>query len=549
MRREIYIIAALLLALLIALTVLFAVLAHRTPESEELRQIIVDLEKAKIQTAILREVQAQSLVGFYVNVKKYALISTVGVLLTSACIIALATGKRLTTLTVQLEEHVKIPVRHRDLKHSMPLATQYLSTKEAAALTDNRQEAFKMFVQLAQTAAAFNKALPMQRVAAPTLPASNATATEPLPAFRAILESLEPGDPMVLGFEPGTGKAITGGFERIYSCGIFGVSGSGKTTGLYSIITQSLLLYPAIRYTVIDPHCQRQESLTAGLPKTEHFGRLDHENVRPGLTRFVNELDARLKTASDYSNAPRVLLIDELPVVMKSPQGQAVEAVLGRIASEGRKVACYALISGQDTRLKAAGGNRDLLTSQIAYNLKKKQARYLFDDSEIVDLHKVVREAKEPGLCVFSATDAEPVLMKQPLCTPADVLYVESLLVSNSNHNAPGDTNETPLMNDTETGETAAETNETSLQHDVKLYLESTGTSQNELADILRISRKDMSYFMNGKQMSEEKRNSIETLLRSVISEKNRDNRNSETLTETSETPEKQSNVIPFTRK
>lgn len=155
-----------------------------------------------------------------------------------------------------------------------------------------------------------------------------------------------------------------------------------------------------------------------------------------------------LKTDKDYSQEPYVLLIDELPVIMKSSQGQAVEAVLGRIASEGRKVDMFALISGQDTRLKAAGGNRDLLTSQIAYNLKKKQARYLFDDAEIIDLHQVVREAKVPGLCVFSATDAEPVLMKQPFCTPADVLYVESLFVSNSTQNAHvalRDTNETDM--------------------------------------------------------------------------------------------------------
>lgn len=83
----------------------------------------------------------------------------------------------------------------------------------------------------------------------------------------------------------------------------------------------------------------------------------------------------------------------------------------------------------------------------------------------------------------------------------------------------------------------------------MKLYLERTGTSQNEFADILQISRKDMSYFMNSKQMSDEKRNSIETLLRSAISEESRENRNSETPGNKAETPEKQSNVIPFTRK
>lgn len=558
----------LILILILALAALLLWTAKPNPvkESPEIIEIMVKLEKARLQTAILKEVQAQSLVGFYVNTKKYALISVLSVLLTSACIIALATGKRLTTLYVQLAQDVRIPVRHKDLKNSMPLATQYLSTKEAAALTDNRQEAFKMFVQLAQTAAALNKTLPSPTASAPALPASSEQSamgpSSAIPAFRDILNTLEPGDPMVLGFDHITGTPITGGFKRIYSCGIFGVSGSGKTTGLYSIIAQSLLLYPEIKYMVIDPHADRPEGLTKGLPKTKHFEHLDALNVRPGLTRFVQELDNRLKTNKNYKNAPFVLLIDELPVIMKSSQGQAVEAVLGRIASEGRKVDMFALISGQDTRLKAAGGNRDLLTSQIAYNLKKKQARYLFDDAEIVDLHKVVRDAKEPGLCVFNATDDMPVLMKQPLCTHEDVMYVTQLISNGepiskySTYSASvdlRDTNETPLLNDTETGETAGETSETSLQHDVKVYLERTGKSQNEIADILRISRKDMSYFMNDKSMSDEKRNTIETLLRSAISEEKREPGNSETsgnIVETEhETEEKQSNVIPFAKK
>ncbi len=513
MKRETFILLVLLLALLIALTVLLSVLAHRTPESEELRQIIVELEKAKLQTALLREMKIQSMVNFSQDAKKYALISTVGVLLTSVCIIALATGKRLTTLYVQLAQDVRIPVRHKDLKNSMPLATQYLSTKEAAALTDNRQEAFKMFVQLAQTAAALNRSHPSPTASAPAaLPEGQAVSSGSLPAFRDILESLEPGDPMVLGFEPGTGKAITGGFHRIYSCGIFGVSGSGKTTGLYSIIAQSLLLYPEIKYMVIDPHADRPEGLTKGLPKTAHFEHLDALNVRPGLTRFVHELDARLKTDRDYTAAPSVLLIDELPVMMKSSQGQAVEAVLGRIASEGRKVACFALISGQDTRLKAAGGNRDLLTSQIAYNLRKKQARYLFDDSEIVDLHKVVRESKEPGLCVFNSTDDIPVLMKQPFCTPADVLYVESLLVSNSTqaaHVTSGDTSQVNVEKSVESVECPVETEVEPVELDEQssLFLEKIRevkeSQQWSLGELSRRSGVDkglLSKLLNGKE-------------------------------------------------
>lgn len=471
------------------------------------------LTAAKLETALKRELNIQSTMNFYQDVKKYSLLAAVSVVLTAALVLSLAYSRRLSTHTIELDEHVNFPVRNKDLKDSSAHVTAYLATKQAAALADNRQEAFQMFVQLAQTAAALNRSHPSPTASAPAaLPEGQAVSSGSLPAFRDILNTLEPGDPMVLGFEPGTGKAITGGFHRIYSCGIFGVSGSGKTTGLYSIIAQSLLLYPEIKYMVIDPHADRPEGLTKGLPKTAHFEHLDALNVRPGLTRFVQELDNRLKTVRTYTQEPYVLLIDELPVIMKSSQGQAVEAVLGRIASEGRKVACFALISGQDTRLKAAGGNRDLLTSQIAYNLRKKQARYLFDDSEIVGLHKVVRESKEPGLCVFNSTDDIPILMKQPFCTPADVLYVESLLVSNSTpaaHVTSGDTSQVNVEKSVESVECPVETEVEPVELDEQssLFLEKIRevkeSQQWSLGELSRRSGVDkglLSKLLNGKE-------------------------------------------------
>jgi len=233
-------------------------------------------------------------------------------------------------------------------------------------------------------------------------------------------------------------------------------------------------------------------------------------NVRPGLTRFVNVLDARLKTDRDYTQAPYVLLIDELPVIMKSSQGQAVEAVLGRIAAEGRKVDMFALMSGQDTRLKAAGGNRDLLTSQIAYNLKKKQARYLFDDSEIVDLHKVVRESKTPGLCVFSATDAEPVVMKQPRCTPGDMQEVSRLLSKNSPLNAPQPHSAIEIRNVGETTQKREETAETALlvpanklRETIVTWLETGQETVSGLANKIEMNKGQVYRFTKGEQPSE----------------------------------------------
>ena len=550
----------LLIVLVILAALLFQAYSAPTHDDPELIQVKVALEKAKLQTALMKELKVQSMIGFWGDAKKYGFVTIVGTTAALLLLVGVAIYRQKSTQIIELAEHVHIPVKYGDMDNSPVVITAYLAMQEGIAHAATQQQAFEMAAQMIHLSTSFNRSLPASMATAPALPASPQRALGPVPAFREILNALEPGDPMVLGFEHGTNKAITGGFKRIYSCGIFGVSGSGKTTGLYSIISQSLLLYPEIKYMVIDPHAQKKEGLTRGLPKTHHFEHLDPLNVRPGLTRFIKEMEERLKTGMDYSHAPRVLLIDELPVIMRGSQGQAVEAVLGRVAAEGRGVAVYALISGQDTRLKAAGGNRDLLTSQIAYNLRKKQARYLFDDSEIVDLHKAVRDAKEPGLCVFNSTDDAPVIMKQPLCTPQDVMYVTQLVsngdpvVNVSTQHAPFDSGR---VTDDVTGgcegtllKRTQRTLQTLLQrrytpfHDDPLFLQLGAYLQNEKNSLTKLGKMSdvnkglLSLFFKGKRaLSDDNRVKVQRTLDTV------------TPAVTGETEEKPSNVIPFLKK
>lgn len=89
---------------------------------------------------------------------------------------------------------------------------------------------------------------------------------------------------------------------------------------------------------------------------------------------------------------------------------------------------------------------------------------------------------------------------------------------------------------------------ETLLQERVKVYLETTGKTQNELAETHGISRKDMSFWMNQKNLTEEKKRFIETQLKPILKE-NEIPGNMETPGNIEETPTKQSKVIPFKRK
>ena len=399
------------------------------------------LRQAKTQAHIAAAIQA---IPFWQSFKKLSATGLILSICSGLLILALSLGitayRRGAVFNAQINGDM-IPVHERQLESMTPILTNLSIARIEGSVSGRQQEALTMCREMLSDVVSMTTAIAGRRgmfsagnkAGIPEVQQMMLPAASSVPAFRQILGGLSAGDEMILGYDATTTQPVTGTFAKVHSCGIFGLSGSGKTTGLYSIICQSLITFPGIQYFVIDPHHNRPEGLTAGLPKTNHFTHLDPNDFRQGLYLYNQQLSRRLESQNDYSQQPLVLLIDELSTVMKSSQGASVEAILGRIATEGRKVGCFCLLAGHDTRLKASGNNRDLLCSQIAYNLKKKQAHYLFDDAETVQLHKVVRESKEKGLCVFAATDAEPIVIRQPYCKREDVKFVENYILQQGN--------------------------------------------------------------------------------------------------------------------
>ena len=481
-------------------------------ESRDRARIAAERADFELQEARL-QVKIHSLVRWE-NARFYSVLAFFASLCISTVIVATGAYRKLSTHVLRLKT-AEIPVKDKDLSRIAPeISLQLVLAEQLEAQAPER--AFQMYCQLSDLNTRQIAALAGRRGLLTGNQTVNITGAEPvgmlpasteIPAFREILTGLAPGDDMILGYKRDTGSPVSGTFDRIYSCGIFGLSGSGKTTGLYSIICQSLITFPNIRYFVIDPHQKRPEGLTAGLPKTEHFTYLDPHDFRQGLYLFNQALSRRLETKQDYGQSPLVLLIDELPLVVGASQGSSVQALLGRISKEGRKVAVYCLISGQDTRLKAAGADRDLLCSQIAYDLRKKQARYLFDDSEIVELHKVVRESKEKGLCVFAPTDDLPMVVKQPHCKPEDVQLVERIVKQANGEpiSIPSCRSAQPVqsMNTVNTLEKQAEQSESqeilSIKTQLKQEMEKQGLSLNKTSQETGIAKSTLSNFLNSK--------------------------------------------------
>lgn len=470
-------------------------------------QILAQQEEVSLRRAELAEARAKiesriDLIPFKVALEKtsavaYLCAGVLGVLILSSCggVVLIRRG----TVFVAKVNGAEYPVKYTDLSSMVPALMGTVNAQIQAALATNEEHAQARAHNILADMAGMWKAIGGRRGMAsghtiditPEQEAPALVPTVTIPAFHSILEELSPGDPMVLGYDITTGEPNSGTFDRIFSCGIFGLSRSGKTTGLIGLVCQSLLTFPAITYTVIDPHRNRKESLTAGLPKTKHFKHLDPSNFRAGVYAFNRELERRLEQDKDFSASPYVLLIDELPVIMKHEQGASVKAIISKIAAEGAKVGIYCLISGQDTRLKGAGDARDLLCSSMAYRLSKKQARYLLDDDTLVSLHKTVREAKTPGLCLFNSTDDDACLLQQPRCMPSDVAWVETVVKHPLKHAETGQgvsLKQASVSDEFETPETADETQETedienlpAILRKVLLYMREKDLSLNAL--------------------------------------------------------------------
>lgn len=505
------------------------------------------LEKAKLQTAIRREWMAADALLFFQEAKKYTLISSVSVVLTTILVIAAAFGKRLSTLYVQLEEHVRIPVKYRDLKNSMPLATQYLSTKEAAALSENRQEAFQMFVQLAQTAAAFNKSLPAQMVNAPAaLPAASfeAIAAGPVPTVKNLLTTgmIAPGKPFVMGFSQ-TNEPQFRARDDIKALAIAGSQGSGKTYSMAYLVSSILYQIPDALVYVIDPHSRHEKSLTALIAPLAQCDRLKLINpvdTYTTLSKLERLLDARLSGLAP-SEPAIFLVIDEMARLVTSLEDDHLDAFisfLARCTEETRK-ANMTVIGGsvkwKARYFKNRADIREGMESFLIHKTKPSLADLLLEDARE---KKMVKGLTLPGQCLLATShDADPQIVQMPLITKQDIQQITQL-ISNGAPVVINQVNVDQCVESVDLPDSTAvecvDLNETDAQFlaKIKRLKDTQQWTHGELSRLAKVDKGLLSKILNNKEP-----------LTSNI------RKNLENLLSTAGQQESTSNVIPFQKK
>ena len=400
-------------------------------------------------------------------------------------------------------------------RHAIADATQQaLITQERKAMVEALAYAETVTQGRIEQILGAMKAMPKQGVNLTQAALPEITTRADLPTFQEIFDTRELHGDLILGFEGATPRI--GKYEAVHSCLIYGLARSGKTSWLRGLIGQTILTEPDTICYVLDPHAARKDSLLGSLPKTKHFKAIDCKNPVPALEAFGAELRRRLLDEDD-DYAPRILLIDELNQLASEPYKPQLAAICEATAQRGRKVNMFLLATAQDVREKKIGDFRSSLSSAYFFKGKPAQVKAFLDDPDAAKLYR--RNVTRHGIALFSAADEMPKLMTIPECKPSDLKRLE--------FDEPKHT-ETPAPKQPETPtETAAPT----FGELVRERLAAVGLSQNKLAEMAGISKKDMSLYMNGKPVSNDTQTQIFAILAGLEKQQN-------TLEPSTETPE-----------
>jgi Helicase HerA, central domain len=183
---------------------------------------------------------------------------------------------------------------------------------------------------------------------------------------------------VIVGYAEGKRRYVT--MKDLYSCGIGGTSGTGKSTTVRFLLFQFILL--GFKLVMIDPHIKDvEESLAAQFASFQGVHALppcsdQDEQVRKRVDALQKELDRRTD-AGDKSGPPLLFVLDEFNILMRSARvtdgtRQALAKLLKDIEQGGRKFSVFAWIIGQKWANYDLGGNdgvtiRTSLVSRIAH--------------------------------------------------------------------------------------------------------------------------------------------------------------------------------------
>jgi hypothetical protein len=279
-------------------------------------------------------------------------------------------------------------------------------------------------------------------------PATSTPAPTETPTYANLIAEgkVGPGNPLLLGYNEG--KPIYGDWRDLYSTGIGGISGSGKSWTAAYLLSQSAL--HGARIALLDPHSGDKESLSNRLsPLSSRFLCKAAQSPRDMLNLVKMVADELGRRKEKHRKGEHwIIVADEFSGLMRGELAAPLARLIEEIAQEGRKLSIYAMALGQVWQVKRSGGSelRDSLASAYVHRLRPNQARYLTGltasslPSDLLDL--------PTGTAYLLSTSGELHRITIPHCTDSDIETIAGLLPDTAatmpNLVSRGNTRETP---------------------------------------------------------------------------------------------------------
>lgn len=331
----------------------------------------------------------------------------------------------------------EVPVRKKDLALASTIAMGLTSAAQVRELNAGLISGAQIASDIYRTIGKSTNYHIQQMVGTPEQKSLPEAPQKNTPTFQELLMKGEiaPGRPLIFGYDQ-AGQSKTGTWIDLFSSAIGGVSGTGKTATLRSLISQSLISGQVELFWIVDYHYPHPKSLLSTLGDLKNL-----QSIRYAETQFqtveileeVNETIDRRLAGKEPSYPVKVLVIDEVLIVCRK-SAKAIETIL-KIATESRKAGIYGLFSAQTWKAESVGGSevRDCLTSRFAHKMQPKQANLLLQDS---DQSKQVKTLTT-GQALFSPVNGIAEVLTIPFCAPSDMQTIARMLSGENFHKAP----------------------------------------------------------------------------------------------------------------
>ena len=212
------------------------------------------------------------------------------------------------------------------------------------------------------------------------VPTQNTDVT--VPTFQELLQTNQIGpsttgqrQPIILAY--GDEGAITGDWRMIYSTGLGGLQGSGKTWTAAYLITQSAL--NGAKLVICDPHAEDEESLATRVAPLQPAFLCDiaddEQTILDALNLADDVLQRRKKGNPDRT--PLIVVVDEWTALRRGKLAEKLPTIIEDFSTEGRKLQCHVMLLGQRWDKQSVGDFRNTLASSFVHRMRSDEARMM----------------------------------------------------------------------------------------------------------------------------------------------------------------------------